>query len=114
MRRLFYLSLFILPTVLFGQKLSKENQIASAVMAATEEQREGATVLGYDDSGKLVTLKKGTNELICLADDPGKKGFSVACYHKDLEPLMKRGRELKAEGKNSGEIDQIRAGEVKA
>lgn len=114
MKRLFYLSFLILPTVLFGQKLSKENQIASAVMAATEEQREGATVLGYDDSGKLVTLKKGTNELICLADDPSKKGFSVACYHKDLEPLMKRGRELKAEGKNSGEIDQIRAKEVEA
>lgn len=114
MKRLFCLLILIFPTILLAQQLSKEDQIASAVMAATESQRDGATVLGYDASGKLITLRKGTNELICLADDPNKKGFSVACYHKDLEPLMKRGRELKAEGKNSGEIDQVRAAEVKA
>lgn len=112
MKRFFYL-LLLLPSTLVAQTLSKEDQIASAVMAATEAQRAGATVLGYDASGKLVTLKKGTNELICLTDDPNKKGFSVACYHKDLEPMMKRGRELRAEGKNSGEINQVRAKEAK-
>ena len=114
MKRLLYLALLLIPTTIYAQKLSKENQIASAVMAATESQREGATVLGYDDSGKLVTLKKGTNELICLADDPNRKGFSVACYHKDLEPLMARGRALRSEGKNNGEIDKIRSEEAKS
>jgi len=26
--------------------------------------------------------------MICLASDPGKKSFSAACYHKELEPYI--------------------------
>jgi hypothetical protein len=55
-------------------------------------------VLGYDASGKVRVLRKGTNDLICLADDPQNPEFSVACYHKSLEPFMARGRELRAKG----------------
>jgi hypothetical protein len=73
-------------------------QIAAAVLAAPKEKRDGAAVLGYDAAGKLVTLREGKNELICLADDPKVEAVSVACYHKDLEPFMARGRELEAEG----------------
>ena len=60
--------------------------------------RAGAAVLGYNDKGELVTLRKGENDLICLASDPKAKTFSVACYQKDLEPFMARGRELTAQG----------------
>jgi hypothetical protein len=70
------------------------DQIASAILAAPKERRSAATVLGYNDKGEVVTLRKGTNDLVCLADDPAEKTFSVACYHKDLEPFMARGREL--------------------
>lgn len=92
----------------------KEKQIASAVMAAPEDQRAGATVLGFDNKGGLVTLREGTNNLICTADDPGRDGFQVVCYHKDLEPFMSRGRALRAEGKNPGEIFDIREEEAKS
>src|SRR5262245_12910995 len=78
--------------------LSTDQQIASAVLAAPEERRADATVLGYDASGALVTLRKGTGDLICLADDPKDADFDVACYQKDLEPFMARGRELRAKG----------------
>src|SRR5258705_4347545 len=74
------------------------DQIASAVLAAPKERRAQATVLGYNAEGKVVTLRKGTNDLVCLAHDPNEKAFSVACYHKDLEPFMARGRELAAQG----------------
>ncbi len=74
------------------------DQIASAIQAAPEEMREGAAVLGYGADGKLTELRKGTNQLICLADDPKDTRFSTACYHKDLEPFMARGRELAAQG----------------
>ena len=89
-----------------------KDQIAAAVMAAPEEQRADATVLGYDASGKLTTIRQGTNEMVCLADDPEKAGFNVACYHKNLEPFMARGRQLKAEGKNRKEVFDIREEEV--
>lgn len=74
------------------------DQIASAILAAPEEMRDGAAVLGYGADGKLTELRKGSNELICLADDPKDARFSTACYHKDLEPFMARGRELAAQG----------------
>ncbi|CAH0998867.1 hypothetical protein LEM8419_00182 [Neolewinella maritima] len=92
---------------------SDEARIATALLAAPEASRSGAKVIGYNAAGELVTLREGTNEFICLADDPGKDGFNAACYHRDLEPFMARGRELKAEGKTPPEIDAIREAEVK-
>ncbi len=108
------LFLCLLTVVSYAQVPSAENQISAAVMAAPEASRNEATVLGYDTGGMLVTLRKGTNEIICLADDPNRDGFNVACYHKDLEPLMARGRELRAEGKNREESFKIRGAEAKA
>ncbi len=93
---------------------SEEARIATALMACPEGRREGATVIGFNDAGEFVTMKEGNNEMICLADDPNKEGFSAACYHKELEPFMARGRELRAEGKNGGEVFDIREEEVKS
>lgn len=82
-------------------------QIAAAVLAAPEDQRASAGVLGYeglDQSAepKLALLRAGTGELLCLADDPAKDGFQAACYHRALEPFMARGRALRQEGVTSG------------
>jgi len=93
---------------------SAEEQIASAILAAPEERRASAAVLGYDAQGKLVTLRQGSNELICLASKPGSARFSAACYHKDLEPYMARGRELEAQGiKGNDRNEKYRWKEVK-
>ncbi|WP_372766520.1 hypothetical protein [Lutibacter sp.] len=88
--------------------------IATALIAAPKESRSGCKVIGYNMAGEFVTLKEGDNEFICLADNPNQDGFSAACYHKDLEPFMARGRELKAEGKTGQEIFNIREEEVKS
>mgnify|MGYP000170956062 CR=1 FL=1 len=98
----------------FEEINSDEALIATALMAAPEASRKGCTVIGYNMAGEFVTLKEGSNEFICLADDPNKEGFSAACYHKSLEPFMARGRDLKAEGKSHGEIFDIREEEVKS
>lgn len=87
-------------------------QIAAAVQAAPEELRAGAAVLGYDASGKLAKLREGTNELICLASDPKRTSFSVACYHRELEPYMARGRELQAQNVTGSERNDVRWKEV--
>ena len=102
-------------SLIFSQEVPpKAEQIAAAVLAAPEEFREEAAVLGYNSEGKLVTLRSGTNNMICLADNPFKEGFSAAAYQKDLEPFMARGRELKAEGKTFKEIFDIREAEAKS
>jgi hypothetical protein len=87
-------------------------QIAGAVLAAPVELRDGATVLGFNVQGKRVQIREGKNELICLATDPAKPTFNVACYHKDLEPFMSRGRELVAQGVTGAKRNAIRFKEV--
>jgi hypothetical protein len=90
------------------------DQIAAAVLAAPKERRSAATVLGYNAKGEVVTLRKGSNDMICLADDPRDKSFSVACYHKDLEPFMARGRELATQGLTGKDRHEERWKEVQA
>jgi hypothetical protein len=106
----------ITPLMVMGQQSlpNSEQQISAAVSPAPESLRGEATVLGYDIDTTLTTLREGTNELICLADDPRDSDFQVACYHKDLEPFMKRGRELREKGMSRKEIDLIRRSEIKS
>jgi hypothetical protein len=92
---------------------SSEIQIKTAVMAAPEDMRDGAKVYGYDEQGEWKVLREGSNEMVCIADDPTKSGFNVSCYHQDLEPFMERGRELTKEGKSFQEIFDTREKEVK-
>lgn len=93
---------------------TKKIQIKTAVQAAPKMYRDQAKVWGYNQKGALVVLQKGNNEMVCLANDPEKDGFEVACYSKKLEPFMKRGRELKAKGKSEGEKRKIRKKEIDA
>lgn len=105
--------LLVAPCVL-GQSMTRDQQLATAVLPAPPDRRDGATVLGYDANGTLVTLREGSNDFICLADEPGDESFHAACYHESLEPFMARGRELRAEGKSRGEVMQIRAEEARS
>lgn len=116
--RHFLITLFCtgLYTAAFSQTASTlpsaEAQIKAAVLAAPADKRAGATVYGYTAKGFEV-LRKGTNEMICLADDPAQKGLSVVCYHRDLNAFMERGRQLRKEGKNQQDIFDTREKEVK-
>ncbi|WP_158973628.1 hypothetical protein [Cellulophaga sp. L1A9] len=91
-----------------------EALLATALMAAPEESRAGCKVIGYNMAGEFVTLREGNNQYIVLADNPNQDGFNAACYHKDLEPFMARGRALRAEGKTGQEVFAIREAEMKS
>lgn len=93
---------------------SPEAQIRAAVSPAPEDKRDGARVLGYDPSGRLVELRSGSGELVCLADDPADDRFHVACYHAALEPFMARGRELRRQDLERAEVVRIRGEEIAA
>jgi hypothetical protein len=89
---------------------SKEIQIKMALLAAPEDQRANATV--YSAEGTL--LRKGSNQTVCLGDDPSREGLNVSCYHSSAQPFMARGWALRKEGKNADEIFKIREAESKA
>ena len=96
-----------------AQASSVEQQVAGAVLAAPDSMRAGAAVLGWK-GGEVVELRKGTNELICLADDPATDRFQVACYQKALEPFMARGRELHKLKLSHAAVDSARLADIKA
>src|SRR5260221_13505879 len=98
----------------FGQTIpSTEVQIKMALLACPDESKDKAMVYGYSSKGEFIMLRKGENEMVCLADDPNQPGLNVSCYHKSLEPFMARGRELKKEKKTFQEIFDIREQEGK-
>lgn len=88
--------------------INADEQIAGAILPAPENERAGVTVLGYDADGALVTLREGTNDITCIADQPGDDRFHAACYHNALTPYMERGRELRAEGITGQESFEMR------
>jgi hypothetical protein len=93
---------------------SDEALVATALMAAPEGSRDSCKVIGFNMAGEFVTFREGTNEFVVIVDDHTRSGFNAACYHKDLEQFMARGRELRAEGKTAVEIFDIREAEAKS
>lgn len=93
---------------------SAARQIAAAVSPLPEQQQADARVLGHDAKGRLVVLRRGSNDFTCIADDGIAKQYHVACYHKSLEPFMAKGRELHAMKKSREAIDSIRGADIKA
>jgi hypothetical protein len=91
-------------------------QIAAAVLPLPDSMQAGAEVLGYrTPGGPLLQLRAGTNEMICLTDDPGIEGYAANCYHASLAAFMQRGRALRAAGitKRSA-VDSARLAEITA
>ncbi|MDZ7691766.1 MAG: hypothetical protein U5K69_11685 [Balneolaceae bacterium] len=112
---LFLMSSFLGKSVKAQDSIPAQNkQIAAAVSAAPPNMQEGAKVLGYIQKGELVTLREGSNKMICLADDPNQQQFHVACYYEGLDPFMRRGRELRAQGLSRSKVDSIRQVEIEA
>lgn len=88
-------------------------QIEEAVDPLPRSLRADATVMGYRaGSSRLEIIRPGTNDFICLADEPGSQRFLVSCYHRSLEPYMARGRELRAEGLTRQESRDQRIKEI--
>lgn len=110
----FFLPMGIIAGVATAQSAipSPEQQISAAVSPIPASMQDDAKVLGYNQNGELVTLREGSNELICIADNPSDERFHVSCYHKDLNPFMERGRQLRANGHSGEEIDGIRKREI--
>lgn len=112
-RQLIVTLLIAVPTAGWAQDRSPATQIAGAVLPLPDSMRPGARVLGYE-GGKLVELRPGANDMICLADSPADSTFQASCYHKSLEPFMARGRVLREQGLKRQGIDSVRQAEIKS
>lgn len=87
--------------------------IGRATLPLPAELRDDATVLVPED-GEWRVVREGDGAFVCLADEPGDDRFHVACYHRDLEAYMARGRELAAQGVTGRESLARRWEEIEA
>ena len=66
-------------------------QVEQAVLAAPGPCGQAATVLGYGGeprpAGPLTVLREGTNDLICLADDPAVRASTSRATTDSLDEL---------------------------
>lgn len=110
--------LVVAPPYGTAQEKSPQAQISEAVLPAPRGLQDDATVLGYGGSARegdpLTVLRQGTGSLVCLADDPREEGFHVACYHASLDPFMRLGRRLRAEGRSRSEVMDERHASLEA
>lgn len=116
--RLALLTALTLPAVLAAQTptpapVTDAVLIRTAVYPLPDELRESATVLRWTARWETAPLRPGTGPMICLADNPFVEGYHAACYHRDMEPFMARGRALRAAGTTArAAVDSIRFAEV--
>jgi len=79
--------------------LPADLQIRLALQAAPAPMRDSATVQGWAANGSFVTLRQGSNSMICVGPDPAvTERLEVTCHHRDLEAFLARGRALAAQG----------------
>ncbi len=97
---LFRTSASVQPT----QVPSAGQQIAAAVLPLPEVLREHATVLGYAPDQSLVTLREGSNGMVCTTSRPGGADFDVRCYQQSFMPVVRRMRELHSRGVKEDKI----------
>ena len=86
--------------------------VALAVLPLPDTLRAKATVVQYED-GVRALLRRGTNGLTCVADQPNDLRLSLVCYPTSIDPYMDRRRELRAEGLRGAEFRAILGAEVR-
>jgi len=89
-------------------------QIAAAVLPLPPVMREHATVVGYSPDMSLVTLRAGSNGMVCTATRPGDADFDVRCYHESFMPVVRRLRELHSQNVRPEDVYRIINADVKA
>lgn len=93
-------------------KRSPDWLIGAAVLAAPPSLRDGAEVRAVGADQELTVLRAGSNGIICLADLAADEAFAASCYHAALEPFMARGRELRRQGVEGAQRDEVRWREI--
>ena len=109
------LALICLPTLAQKPEIPPASQqIAAAVLPLPDALRAQATVVGYAADFELITLRAGTNGIVCTATRPGDKDFDVRCYQESFMPIVRRLRELHRQGLPAKEVSRVVDSEIQS
>ena len=65
-----------------------EQQVAALQLPLPDSLRAGATLIGVNAARRRVTLRRGTNDLVCTIFVPGEDTFDVRCYQQSFMPVI--------------------------
>ena len=88
-----------------------EDRIAEALLALPGPLKDKAAVVRFEE-GRQVVLRRGTNGILCRADDPDKPGIDVWCYHESHDDYAKRWFELAATGMPGDKVNEQIVAEI--
>ena len=85
-----------------------------ALAAAPRQLRDGATVIKWNADNTYVTLKKGTNRLVCFdrSGEPGRTAFAVQCTSIGNLDRMAQNRKFEAMTDTKARQDALNAAEA--
>lgn len=101
-------------TLAGADRVAAQDAIALAVAPLPSESQAAAAKVIQKQGMEWVTLREGSGNFICIADDPTDDRFHSVCYHTSLEPYMARGRELTAAGTTGRPNVEMRLSEIEA
>lgn len=90
------------------------SQVRDATHPLPQALRAGAAVVSLDAAGLPQLVRAGSNELVCIADQPGDADFDVRCYHKDFIAVVYRAFQLRREAGAHGKPNEVIEAEIKA
>lgn len=92
------------------QHKTPEQQIEEALSALPESLQDDVRVEGFDEAGNPTVLREGSSHIICHADDPNVRAWTVSCFPKSLEAFVKRSEALTKAGEDTpARIKMLRA-----
>lgn len=93
------------------QPVAGLDRVALAVVPLPDTLRAGATVI---DRATEAVVRRGSNGITCLTDDPSDHRVSLLCYPTAINGYMRRTRELGREGIRGREFRSITGSEVRS
>ena len=85
-----------------------------SVLPLPEHLRGAAAVVRFEKDGSSLTLRKGSNGMVCFAVEPGEADIDVRCYHQSFMPVIDRLRALRSHGVKRAEMDRLIDQDVKS
>ncbi|HET9832033.1 MAG TPA: hypothetical protein VFP91_10000, partial [Vicinamibacterales bacterium] len=89
---------------------SSNSVIAGALVPLPEPLRAGATVVRLDADFRPIELRKGTNGMVCIADNPNDDRFDVRCYRDSFIQVVYRAFQLGYQVSGEKVETEIKAG----
>ena len=109
MKRTVFVAVLLLAAGGGVEAQSDQELIDKILLAAPQRIRADAAVVGWNADGSRVTLRAGTNGLVCWdqSDEPRKRAYASRCTSEGNLPRIEQNRAWLLSGKSHAEVQAM-------